>query len=72
VSRQPDRARDLFGADDPGVSPVMADIHHAPSIADAMAGSYGAVNAGLMPTEVSGFGTFSPFAVDYPNVRLRG
>jgi NADH dehydrogenase len=45
ASRHPDRARRLFGSDDPQLRSVQADIHDAQSVADALAGAYGVVNA---------------------------
>ena len=35
----------MFGRDDPQLQPVAADIHEERSIADAIAGAYGVVNA---------------------------
>jgi NADH dehydrogenase len=45
ASRHPSRDRRLFGRDDPQLQPVEADIHEERSIADAIAGAYGVVNA---------------------------
>ena len=45
ASRHPDRGPKLFALDDPRVQSVGADIHDERSIADALAGAYGAVNA---------------------------
>src|SRR5436190_21270995 len=45
VSRHPDRAHELFGLDDPQLQSVEANIHDDRSVADALAGAYGAVNA---------------------------
>ncbi len=45
ASRHPDRARSLFALDDPQLQSVEADIHHERSVADALAGAYGVVNA---------------------------
>jgi len=45
ASRHPDRARVLFGGQIPGLEPTMADIHDDASVAAAIAGGYGAVNA---------------------------
>src|SRR5207302_524228 len=44
-SRHPDRGHRLFGLDDPQLQSVEADIHDERSVADALAGSYGVVNA---------------------------
>src|ERR1700675_4540964 len=45
VSRHPDRGRRLFGPDDPQLQSVRANIHDERSVADALAGAYGGVNA---------------------------
>ena len=45
ASRHPDRGRGLFGREDPQLQSVAADIHDDSSVADALAGAYGAVNA---------------------------
>ena len=45
ASRHPDRGHRLFGSDDPQLQSVGADIHDGRSIADALAGAYGVVNA---------------------------
>lgn len=45
ASRHPERSRLLFGADDPLLQPVEADIHDQQAVADALAGAAGAVNA---------------------------
>jgi len=45
VSRHPDRGRKQFGPDDPQLQSVVANIHEERSVADALAGSYGVVNA---------------------------
>src|SRR5437667_11646191 len=45
ASRHPDRGRRLFGPDDPQLRSVQADIHDEQSVADALAGAYGVVNA---------------------------
>src|SRR3954453_14322720 len=45
ASRHPDRGRRLFGLDDPQLQSVEANIHDERSVADALAGAYGAVNA---------------------------
>lgn len=44
ASRHPDRHR-LFGPDDPQLQSVEANIHDERSVADALAGAYGVVNA---------------------------
>jgi NADH dehydrogenase len=45
ASRHPDRGRRLFGCDDPQLQSVQANIHDERSVADALAGAYGVVNA---------------------------
>jgi uncharacterized protein YbjT (DUF2867 family) len=45
ASRHPDRGHRLFALDDPQLQSVKADIHDERSVADAIAGAYGVVNA---------------------------
>jgi len=45
ASRHPDRVHRLFGPDDPQLQSVEANIHAERSVADALAGAYGVVNA---------------------------
>src|SRR5882757_2211364 len=45
ASRYPDREHRLFGPDDPQLQSVEANIHDERSVADALAGAYGVVNA---------------------------
>jgi uncharacterized protein YbjT (DUF2867 family) len=45
ASRHPDRGHSLFAVDDPELQSVKADIHDERSVADAIAGAYGVVNA---------------------------
>ncbi|MGB8565894.1 MAG: NmrA family NAD(P)-binding protein, partial [Pseudolabrys sp.] len=45
ASRHPDRSTDLFALDDPQLQSVEADINDEQSVARALAGAYGAVNA---------------------------
>jgi NADH dehydrogenase len=45
ASRHPDRAQVLFDEDEPRLQPTMADIHDDASVARAIAGAYGVVNA---------------------------
>ena len=45
ASRHPARTQELFGADDSGLFPIMADIHDEQSVASAVRGAYGVVNA---------------------------
>ena len=43
--RHPDRGRSLFGSDDPQVQSIGADIHDHASVARAVEGASGVVNA---------------------------
>jgi uncharacterized protein YbjT (DUF2867 family) len=45
ASRHSDRGQRLFGPDDPQLQSVGANIHDERSVADALAGAYGVVNA---------------------------
>src|ERR1700724_1652181 len=45
ASRHPDRGHRLFGPDDPQLKSVETNIHDGRSVADALAGAYGVVNA---------------------------
>jgi uncharacterized protein YbjT (DUF2867 family) len=45
ASRHPDRGHRLFGADDPQLQSTGANIQDERSVADALAGAYGVVNA---------------------------
>jgi uncharacterized protein YbjT (DUF2867 family) len=45
ASRHPDRGRRLFGPDDSQIQSVEADIRDERSVADALAGAYGVINA---------------------------
>ena len=45
ASRHPDRGHRLFGLDDPQLQSVAANINDERSVADAVAGAYGVVNA---------------------------
>src|SRR5881409_2282145 len=45
ASRHPDRGHRQFGPDDPHLQSVEANIHDERSVADALAGAYGVVNA---------------------------
>jgi uncharacterized protein YbjT (DUF2867 family) len=45
ASRHPDRGHRLFGLDDLQLQSVAANIHDERSVADAVAGAYGVVNA---------------------------
>lgn len=63
ASRRPERGRDLFGPDDPAIESVPADIHDGASVASALAGAYGAVNAVSLYVERGGE-TFQAVHVD--------
>src|SRR5262245_20356090 len=45
ASRHPDRSQRLFGRDDPQLQSVRANVHDERSVADALIGAYGVVNA---------------------------
>jgi uncharacterized protein YbjT (DUF2867 family) len=45
ASRHPDRGRELFGPDDPALVSIEVHVDDEKSVADALAGAYGAVNA---------------------------
>src|ERR1700724_91542 len=45
ASRHPDRGHRLFGLDDPQLQSIEANIQDERSVADALAGAYGVVNA---------------------------
>src|SRR5262244_3948173 len=45
ASRHPDRAQRLFALDDPQLQSIEANIHDERSVADALVGAYGVVNA---------------------------
>lgn len=45
ASRHPDRSDTMFAVDDPQLQSVEADIHDEQSVARALAGAYGVVNA---------------------------
>ncbi len=45
ASRHPDQGNRLFGPDDPQLQSARANIHDERSVADALAGAYGVVNA---------------------------
>jgi NADH dehydrogenase len=45
ASRHPDRGHRLFGPDDPQLRSVQANIHDEQSVAAALSGAYGVVNA---------------------------
>src|ERR1700754_4495194 len=45
AARDPDRSRPLFSRDDPDIEFTTSDIHEEPSVANALRGAYGVVNA---------------------------
>jgi uncharacterized protein YbjT (DUF2867 family) len=51
ASRHPDRAHRQFGSDDPLLQSVEANIHDERSVADALAGAYGVINAASLYIE---------------------
>jgi uncharacterized protein YbjT (DUF2867 family) len=54
ASRHANRSRELFGPDGPQFQSLEADIHDAQAVADALAGSYAAVNAVSLYVERGG------------------
>jgi NADH dehydrogenase len=52
--RRPARVHDLFGRDDPRIEAVAADVSDGPSVASALAGVYGVVNAVSLYVERGG------------------
>ena len=54
ASRHADRSRELFGPDGPQFQSLEVDIHDAQAVADALAGSYAAVNAVSLYVERGG------------------
>jgi uncharacterized protein YbjT (DUF2867 family) len=54
ASRHPDRGHRLFCPDDPQLQSVGADIGDERSVADALAGAYGVVNAVYPALEAAG------------------
>ena len=64
ASRHPDRGRKQFGPDDPQLQFVVANIHDERSVADALAGSYGVVNAVSLYVE-HGLETFHSVHVEF-------
>ncbi len=63
ASRQPDRSLAFFGADDPQLQSVGADIHDRQTVAAAVAGAFGLVNAVSLYVE-HGAQTFHSVHVD--------
>jgi uncharacterized protein YbjT (DUF2867 family) len=54
ASRHANRSRELFGPDGPQFQSLEVDIHDAQAVADALAGSYAAVNAVSLYVERGG------------------
>ena len=54
ASRHPDRDHALFRPDDPQLRSVKANVHDERSVADALAGAYGVVNAVSLYVEHGG------------------
>src|SRR5215470_12541682 len=54
ASRHPDRGHRLFGLDDPQLQSVGANIHDERSVADALAGAFGAVNRSVFTPSTDG------------------
>jgi NADH dehydrogenase len=63
ASRHPDRAHRQFGSDDPLLQSVEANVHDERSVADALAGAYGVINAASLYIE-SGQETFHSVHVE--------
>ena len=63
ASRHPDRGHRLFGPDDPQLQSVEANIHDERSVAEALAGAFGVVNAVSLYVE-HGQGTFHSVHVE--------
>ena len=51
ASRHPDRSHRLFGLDDPQLQSVRANVHDERSVADALIGAYGVLNAVSLDVE---------------------
>jgi NADH dehydrogenase len=54
ATRRPERSVSLFGHGDPNLQAVAADVHDGPSVAAALAGAWGAVNAVSLYVERGG------------------
>src|SRR6266702_2727673 len=54
ASRHPNRGHRLFGPDDPQLQSAGANIHDERSVADALTGAYGVVNAVSLYVEHGG------------------
>jgi NADH dehydrogenase len=54
AARRPERSASLFGLVDPHLQAVAADVHEGPTVAAALAGAWGAVNAVSLYVERGG------------------
>jgi uncharacterized protein YbjT (DUF2867 family) len=63
ASRHPERARELFGADDAQIESIAADVHDEGSLAEAISGAWGVVNAVSLYVE-RGKATFAAVHVE--------
>jgi uncharacterized protein YbjT (DUF2867 family) len=64
ASRQPERAPSLLGPDGAGAEAVGADVHDEASVASALSGAFGAVNAVSLYVERGGRETFRAVHVE--------
>jgi NADH dehydrogenase len=64
ISRRPERAPSLLGPDGMGAEAVGADVHDEASVASALAGAFGAVNAVSLYVERGGRETFRAVHVE--------
>jgi NADH dehydrogenase len=64
AARHPERAPPLFGPNEVGVEAVGADVHDEASVAVALAGAYGAVNAVSLYVQRRGHETFRAVHVE--------
>ena len=63
ASRHPERGRELFGTDDPQIESIAADVHDEVSVAEAISGAWGVVNAVSLYIE-QGKATFASVHVE--------
>ena len=63
ASRHPQRGRELFGADDPHIESIAADVHDEASVTQAVSGAFGVVNAVSLYVE-HGKATFASVHVE--------
>jgi uncharacterized protein YbjT (DUF2867 family) len=64
TSRRPEQALSLLASDQTGVEVVRADVHDETSVAMALAGAFGAVNAVSLYVERGNYETFHAVHVD--------